>query len=163
MTEEGTTPERMSGFFKYHTEGHFTAICAFAGRGKPLTQDEFRDNIGAARDVKIEPGFRLTPITDKTGVRGPGWWTCRPTEHIMGWADHAELQRQLAAWRRNLRVQSGTKFVQQLEAMERRLRLEIADMLEQHFAELMISPESDYVITAVNEAIEEERVSVVRA
>jgi hypothetical protein len=149
---EPTIAERIVFYFeKEVTEAHIDAVC---GR-LTITREEFHQHIPEARDLKIGPGFRLTPIYERDG-----WWTHRPTERIMTIAEHESLKRNTGEQLRNARIYKQTRLEGFANTLAKVLQGTMHAFNEDLRATLEISQEADYIIDAVDDAADRGRLIV---
>lgn len=117
-----------------------------------LSPEQFDRAIGDARDIlKIDADLSLTPIYEREG-----WWTARPTHRIALRAEHESWKRMTGEAERNARVLAGfgrNGEIGQAAAM-------IASAVNGFESWIVtlgaaeVSAELDYVLTAVDQAIE---------
>lgn len=147
-----TIAERIVDYFTREvSEAHIMAIC----RRLDIDEDQFRLHIADARDLKIGPGFRLTPIYERQG-----WWTRRPTERIMAIALREAIRRNVSEQLRNARVYSGTRLDSFARFQAATLQGAMAAYLDTHVALLTIDADLDYILNDVDRAISRGRVIV---
>lgn len=139
-----TTAERIIWLFEDRvTEAHRRAI----EKSLEITAEEFDCAIPKARDLGVTKGLRLTPIYERDG-----WWTAEPTRRLAAIALHEAVKRHLGEAKRNARVYAEfgeldafTKYHD--AAAQGTLTAFVANLRE-----LEIAPESDYVLTRVDDA-----------
>jgi hypothetical protein len=141
-------PERIKVYFEDRiTEAHVDAVCSYA----EITEEQFRMNIGAAKDLLPA----LTPIYREAGVKMPGWWTSRPTNHIHAWSVRMMLeQRWIPEGERAVKGHHDRAYVMRVEVVLAAARMILTSYLATAVDDLGVHPENDYVIVDVNEAID---------